>query len=149
MFGPSSLKMNSVQHLRSILCGIHIQLRCKFLCQFVLSCKLNNQVAIHDPNELEEIYDAITYKKSNSIIRMLFDYLGEETFRKGLQVGCTATFCIYDKLQTQTLNLWCQVFELRKKCARNRNVKLLQEQVSLLERRSTTRNFQCCKTWPE
>ncbi|KAH7668119.1 CRE-PAM-1 protein, partial [Aphelenchoides avenae] len=43
------------------------------------------EVEINDPNELEEIYDSITYSKSNSIIRMLCNYLGEATFQKGMR----------------------------------------------------------------
>jgi hypothetical protein len=45
-----------------------------------------SQVTIDNPCELDEIYDAITYGKSNSIIRMLFNYLGEPTFQKGLRI---------------------------------------------------------------
>ncbi|CAK5095767.1 unnamed protein product [Meloidogyne enterolobii] len=44
------------------------------------------EVPINNPNELEEIYDAITYAKSCSVIRMLFNYLGEPTFQKGAQI---------------------------------------------------------------
>ncbi|KAL7069747.1 hypothetical protein ACQ4LE_011147 [Meloidogyne hapla] len=44
------------------------------------------EVPINNPNELEEIYDAITYAKSCSVIRMLFNYLGEPTFQKGAQL---------------------------------------------------------------
>ncbi|KAK0405625.1 hypothetical protein QR680_018094 [Steinernema hermaphroditum] len=43
------------------------------------------EVEIDNPNELDEIYDSITYAKSNSINRMLCSYLGEETFRDGLR----------------------------------------------------------------
>lgn len=44
------------------------------------------EVEIDNPNELDEIYDSITYAKSNSINRMLCYYLGEKTFQKGLQI---------------------------------------------------------------
>lgn len=44
------------------------------------------QIEIDNPNELDEIYDNITYAKSNSINRMLCSYLGEETFQKGLRI---------------------------------------------------------------
>lgn len=44
------------------------------------------EVEIDNPNELDEIYDAITYAKSNSCNRMLFNYLGEERFREGLRL---------------------------------------------------------------
>lgn len=44
------------------------------------------QVEIDNPNEIDEIYDNITYAKSNSVIRMLCNYLGEEIFQKGLRI---------------------------------------------------------------
>ncbi|CAJ0564651.1 unnamed protein product, partial [Mesorhabditis spiculigera] len=43
------------------------------------------EVPIENPNELDEIYDSITYAKSNSINRMLCFYLGEEKFKQGLR----------------------------------------------------------------
>ncbi|KAK5967675.1 Puromycin-sensitive aminopeptidase [Trichostrongylus colubriformis] len=44
------------------------------------------EVEIDNPCELEEIYDNITYAKSNAINRMLFYYLGEPTFQAGLRL---------------------------------------------------------------
>ncbi|GMR32147.1 hypothetical protein PMAYCL1PPCAC_02342 [Pristionchus mayeri] len=44
------------------------------------------EVQIDNPNELDEIYDSITYAKSNCVNRMLCEYLGEETFQKGLHI---------------------------------------------------------------
>ncbi|KHJ81160.1 hypothetical protein OESDEN_19154, partial [Oesophagostomum dentatum] len=44
------------------------------------------EVEIDNPCELEEIYDNITYAKSNCINRMLFYYLGEPTFQAGLRL---------------------------------------------------------------
>ncbi|WKX89353.1 hypothetical protein Q1695_008753 [Nippostrongylus brasiliensis] len=44
------------------------------------------EVEIDNPCELEEIYDNITYAKSNAINRMLFHYLGEQTFQAGLRL---------------------------------------------------------------
>lgn len=43
------------------------------------------EVEIENPCELEEIYDKITYAKSNAINRMLFHYLGESIFQAGLR----------------------------------------------------------------
>lgn len=43
------------------------------------------EVEIVEPCDLESYYDAITYHKSCSCIMMLYYYLGEETFRNGLQ----------------------------------------------------------------
>uniref|UniRef100_A0A0N4Z7I7 Aminopeptidase n=1 Tax=Parastrongyloides trichosuri TaxID=131310 RepID=A0A0N4Z7I7_PARTI len=44
------------------------------------------EVPINNPSELEDIYDDITYRKSSSIIRMLYNYLGKDTFKKALQI---------------------------------------------------------------
>ncbi|KAF8387261.1 pam-1 [Pristionchus pacificus] len=44
------------------------------------------EVQIDNPNELDEIYDSITYAKSNCVNRMLCEYLGEETFQNGLRI---------------------------------------------------------------
>jgi len=43
------------------------------------------EVNVHNPSEINEIFDAISYSKGASIIRMLHGYLGEKDFRKGLQ----------------------------------------------------------------
>lgn len=42
-------------------------------------------VSIHHPDEINETFDAITYAKGASIIRMLENFLGEEVFRNGLR----------------------------------------------------------------
>ncbi|CAD5225948.1 unnamed protein product [Bursaphelenchus xylophilus] len=44
------------------------------------------EVEISNPNELDEIYDAITYAKACSVNRMLYCYLGAEKYQKGLQI---------------------------------------------------------------
>lgn len=36
------------------------------------------EVPVGHPDEVEEIFDAISYEKGASVIRMLFDYLGED-----------------------------------------------------------------------
>lgn len=43
------------------------------------------EVEVHHPSEISEIFDAISYEKGASIIRMLASYLGEENFREGLR----------------------------------------------------------------
>ena len=40
---------------------------------------------VKDPGEIREIFDAISYNKGASILWMLEQYLGEETFRNGLR----------------------------------------------------------------
>jgi puromycin-sensitive aminopeptidase len=43
------------------------------------------EVEVHNPSEISEIFDAVSYSKGASIIRMLAEYLGQDVFRKGLQ----------------------------------------------------------------
>ena len=42
------------------------------------------EVEVHHPREIDEIFDAISYQKGASVIRMLHEYLGEADFKKGL-----------------------------------------------------------------
>ena len=39
---------------------------------------------VDDPAEIRELFDAISYSKGGSVLRMLEDYVGAETFQKGL-----------------------------------------------------------------
>ncbi len=39
---------------------------------------------VEDPNQIRELFDAISYSKGGAVLRMLEDFLGEETFRQGL-----------------------------------------------------------------
>ncbi len=39
---------------------------------------------VKHPSEIEQLFDAISYSKGASILRMLEQFLGEETFRRGL-----------------------------------------------------------------
>lgn len=43
------------------------------------------EVNVHHPNEIGEIFDAVSYSKGASVIRMLAEYLGEKDFRDGLR----------------------------------------------------------------
>ncbi|MDR3571506.1 MAG: M1 family metallopeptidase [Candidatus Pacebacteria bacterium] len=43
------------------------------------------EVEVHDPAEIAVVFDAVSYSKGSSIIRMLAEYLGEEAFRDGLR----------------------------------------------------------------
>jgi len=43
------------------------------------------EVEVHHPDEIDEIFDAISYQKGSSVIRMLAEYLGERHFRAGLR----------------------------------------------------------------
>lgn len=42
------------------------------------------EVDVKDPHQIEELFDAISYSKGGSILRMIEGYLGEEAFRKGI-----------------------------------------------------------------
>lgn len=44
------------------------------------------QVEVGPPSEVEEIFDAISYSKGASIIRMLHDWIGDPDFRKGMNI---------------------------------------------------------------
>ena len=43
------------------------------------------QVPVNDPSEVSEIFDAISYCKGASVIRVLHQYLGASAFKKGLR----------------------------------------------------------------
>ncbi len=42
------------------------------------------KVKVNTPNEIEEIFDAISYGKGGNILRMIESYIGKENFRKGV-----------------------------------------------------------------
>lgn len=42
------------------------------------------EAVVDDPSEIRELFDAISYSKGGSVLRMLEDYVGPETFQAGL-----------------------------------------------------------------
>ncbi len=64
------------------------------------------EIEVHHPNEIGEIFDAVSYSKGASIIRMLADYLGERDFRDGLGYYLKK----HSYKNTETIHLW-QAFE--------------------------------------
>ncbi|OQR67759.1 puromycin-sensitive aminopeptidase-like, partial [Tropilaelaps mercedesae] len=42
------------------------------------------EVEVDSPAEVDEIFDAISYKKGACVIRMLYNYIGDEKFREGM-----------------------------------------------------------------
>ncbi|KAM0680453.1 hypothetical protein GINT2_001513 [Glugoides intestinalis] len=59
-------------------------------------------IEVNDPIDIDQIFDAISYSKGSSVIKMLENWLGPEVFRKGL-VGYIKKFS-YDN--TITSDLW-------------------------------------------
>ncbi|MDE0823369.1 MAG: M1 family metallopeptidase [Dehalococcoidia bacterium] len=57
--------------------------------------------AVMNPAEVSQLFDAISYSKGASVIRMLENFLGEETFRKGLNRYLSGH--MYDNARTQDL----------------------------------------------
>lgn len=64
------------------------------------------EVEVHHPDEIGEIFDAVSYSKGASVIRMLAEYLGEENFRDGLRYYLKK----HSYKNTETLHLW-EAFE--------------------------------------
>ncbi|MCH8940542.1 MAG: M1 family peptidase, partial [Chloroflexi bacterium] len=60
------------------------------------------EATVKTPAEVEELFDAISYSKGASIIRMLEDYLSPETFRAGLQKYLSA----HQYSNARTSDLW-------------------------------------------
>ena len=44
------------------------------------------EVEVTNPAQIRELFDAISYSKGGATLRMLEEFLGKETFRKGLQI---------------------------------------------------------------
>lgn len=77
----------------------------EFSSALSLDCLHNThaiQTDVNNPHEISEIFDAISYSKGASVIRMLADYLGKDVFLSGI--------CNYlDKYQyknAETIDLW-------------------------------------------
>ncbi|XP_012494689.1 PREDICTED: puromycin-sensitive aminopeptidase-like, partial [Propithecus coquereli] len=47
------------------------------------------EVSVGHPSEVDEIFDAISYSKGASVIRMLHDYIGDKDFKKGMNMYLT------------------------------------------------------------
>ncbi|ALC43653.1 Psa [Drosophila busckii] len=60
------------------------------------------EVPVGHPSEIDEIFDEISYNKGASVIRMLHDYIGEDDFRKGMNLYLTR----HQYKNTCTEDLW-------------------------------------------
>ncbi|MCH7483103.1 MAG: M1 family metallopeptidase [Chloroflexi bacterium] len=65
------------------------------------------EAKVSDPAEIRELFDAISYSKGGSVLRMLEDYLGEETFRTGLHAYLSA----HSYANARTEHLWSAMAE--------------------------------------
>ena len=64
------------------------------------------EVEVHHPEEISEIFDAVSYQKGASVIRMLAEFLGEKDFRDGLRYYLKK----HSYKNTSTIHLW-EAFE--------------------------------------
>jgi puromycin-sensitive aminopeptidase len=60
------------------------------------------EVPVHDPNDIGQIFDAISYSKGASVIRQLASYIGDTAFRDGLRYYLKK----HSYKNTQTVHLW-------------------------------------------
>ncbi|DAZ94646.1 TPA: hypothetical protein N0F65_010733 [Lagenidium giganteum] len=63
------------------------------------------EVIVHHPSEVDEIFDAISYDKGASIVRMLSEYLGREVFFQGVHNYLVK----YSYQNTVTEDLWAEL----------------------------------------
>lgn len=64
------------------------------------------EVEVHHPNQIGQIFDAISYSKGASVLRMLANYIGEENFRNGLRFYLKK----HSYKNTSSVHLW-EAFE--------------------------------------
>lgn len=69
------------------------------------------EVEVHHPDEIGEIFDAVSYSKGASVIRMLADYIGEKNFRDGLRYYLKK----HSYKNTETIHLWQAFKKVSKK----------------------------------
>ncbi|PSN57011.1 Puromycin-sensitive aminopeptidase [Blattella germanica] len=68
-------------------------------------------VPVGHPSEIDEIFDDISYNKGASVIRMLHKYIGDEDFRKGMNLYLTR----HQYKNTFTEDLWSALEEASNK----------------------------------
>eukprot|EP00794_Sanderia_malayensis_P017827 gene17827-19608_t len=69
------------------------------------------EVEVGHPSEVDEIFDAISYSKGASVIRMLHEYIGDNDFKAGLHSYLTK----YSYKNASTGNLWDSLAAASKK----------------------------------
>lgn len=68
------------------------------------------EVPILNPGDVFEIFDAISYNKGASVIRMLVDYIGDDMFKKGMHKYLKT----YEYKNARTQDLWNALEEASK-----------------------------------
>jgi len=63
------------------------------------------EVDVGHPSEVDEIFDNISYNKGASVIRMLYDWIGDEAFKSGMHSYLTK----YSYKNTETPQLWAEL----------------------------------------
>jgi puromycin-sensitive aminopeptidase len=65
------------------------------------------EFSVHTPDEVDSMFDALTYEKGGSLLRMLEQYLGTERFRDGVRRYLAAHLYA----NTETTDLWDAIEE--------------------------------------
>ncbi len=60
------------------------------------------EIKVHHPDQINEIFDMVSYAKGSAVIRMLAEYLGEDKFKSGLRHYLKK----HSYRNTQTMDLW-------------------------------------------
>jgi len=63
------------------------------------------EVDVGHPSEVDEIFDNISYNKGASVIRMLYNWIGDEAFKAGMHSYLTK----YSYKNTETPQLWAEL----------------------------------------
>lgn len=73
------------------------------------------EVPVGHPSEIDEIFDDISYHKGASVIRMLHAYIGDNDFRKGMNLYLKR----HSYANAETEDLWAALEEASNKAVRN------------------------------
>lgn len=69
------------------------------------------EVTVHHPDEINEVFDMISYSKGSAVIRMLAEYVGHDVFRDGLRHYLKT----HSYKNTETIHLWESLEKVSKK----------------------------------
>lgn len=69
------------------------------------------EVHVHHPDEINEIFDMVSYAKGSAVIRQLAEYLGHDKFRDGLRYYLKK----HSYKNTETIDLWSAFEKVSKK----------------------------------